>query len=100
MRQSISVLQQRPQQEWPMEPDLWQLYRTTLKNRLFEEAIIELWNQGKISGELAAVALEAGISLTYGRVCTDDTIPYSRQTVRYYTVQYNEHSRGSCQADA
>jgi TPP-dependent pyruvate/acetoin dehydrogenase alpha subunit len=35
-----------------MGPDLWQLYRTMLKNRLFEEAIIELWYQGKISGEM------------------------------------------------
>ncbi len=32
-----------------------------------------------LSGELAAVALEAGISLKYGRVCTDNTIPYSRK---------------------
>jgi pyruvate/2-oxoglutarate/acetoin dehydrogenase E1 component len=31
-----------------------------------------------LSGELAAVALEAGISVQYGRVCTRDTIPYAR----------------------
>lgn len=32
-----------------------------------------------LSGELAAVALEAGISVKYGRVCTEDTIPFSRE---------------------
>ena len=31
-----------------------------------------------LSGELAAVALEAGISFQYGRVCTQATIPYAR----------------------
>jgi pyruvate/2-oxoglutarate/acetoin dehydrogenase E1 component len=31
-----------------------------------------------LSGELAAVALEAGISFQYGRVCTRTTIPYAR----------------------
>jgi pyruvate dehydrogenase E1 component beta subunit len=31
-----------------------------------------------LSGELAAVVLEAGISARYGRVCTQDTIPYAR----------------------
>jgi len=31
-----------------------------------------------LSGELAAVALEAGLSFKYGRVCTQTTIPYAR----------------------
>lgn len=31
-----------------------------------------------LSGELAAVTLEAGVSFTYARVCTQTTIPYSR----------------------
>ena len=31
-----------------------------------------------LSGELAAVILEAGISARYGRVCTQNTIPYAR----------------------
>lgn len=31
-----------------------------------------------LSGELAAVVLEAGIKLNYARVCTSRTIPYSR----------------------
>ena len=32
-----------------------------------------------LSGELAAVVLEAGISFRYGRVCTQSTIPYARR---------------------
>ncbi len=31
-----------------------------------------------LSGELAAVALEAGLAPRYARVCVDDTIPYAR----------------------
>lgn len=31
-----------------------------------------------LSGELAAVVLEAGIPVLYSRVCTEETIPYSR----------------------
>lgn len=31
-----------------------------------------------LSGEVAAVALEAGISFTFARVCTQTTIPYAR----------------------
>ena len=32
-----------------------------------------------LSGELAARVLESGISVKYGRVCTENTIPYSRE---------------------
>ena len=32
-----------------------------------------------LSGELAAVMLEAGIPIKYGRVCTEETIPYARE---------------------
>lgn len=31
-----------------------------------------------LSGELAAIAKEAGVSFNFARVCTDDTIPYAR----------------------
>jgi pyruvate dehydrogenase E1 component beta subunit len=31
-----------------------------------------------LSGELAAIVLEAGIEFKYGRVCTQNTIPYAR----------------------
>ncbi len=32
-----------------------------------------------LSGELAAICLEAGLSFTYDRVCTRETIPYARK---------------------
>jgi pyruvate dehydrogenase E1 component beta subunit len=32
-----------------------------------------------LSGELAAVVLEGGLSVRYDRVCTQDTIPYARE---------------------
>ena len=31
-----------------------------------------------LTGEIAAVVLEAGITVTYGRIGTDHTIPFSR----------------------
>ncbi len=31
-----------------------------------------------LSGELAAIILEAGILVKYGRICTEETIPYAR----------------------
>lgn len=45
-----------------MEPDVWQLYRAMLKSRLFEEAVIELWDQGKISGEMHLAIGEEAIA--------------------------------------
>ncbi len=38
-----------------------------------------------LSGELAAIVLEAGIFMKYSRVCTEDTIPFSRQ-LEYQTL--------------
>jgi pyruvate dehydrogenase E1 component beta subunit len=38
-----------------------------------------------LSGELAAIVLEAGIPLKYTRVCTNDTIPFSPQ-LEYQTL--------------
>ncbi len=38
-----------------------------------------------LSGELAATALEAGVSMNYARVCTEDTIPFSRD-LEYHTL--------------
>ncbi len=35
-----------------MGPDLWSLYRQMLRCRRFEEAVIRLWEEGKISGEM------------------------------------------------
>jgi pyruvate/2-oxoglutarate/acetoin dehydrogenase E1 component len=38
-----------------------------------------------LSGELAATALEAGVGMKYSRVCTEDTIPFSRE-LEYKTL--------------
>jgi len=62
-----------------MQPDLWLLYRQMLRSRFFEQRIKEIWKKGLISGKMAAVALESGLSLKYSRVCTEETIPYARQ---------------------
>ena len=62
-----------------MQPDLWLLDRQMLRSRLFEQHIKEIWKKGLVSGELAAVALESGLSLKYCRVRTEETIPYARQ---------------------
>ncbi|MBM4446512.1 MAG: thiamine pyrophosphate-dependent dehydrogenase E1 component subunit alpha [Chloroflexi bacterium] len=35
-----------------MGPDLWALYRHMLRSRRFEEAVADLWEKGKISGEM------------------------------------------------
>ncbi|MBY8986270.1 MAG: thiamine pyrophosphate-dependent dehydrogenase E1 component subunit alpha [Candidatus Lokiarchaeota archaeon] len=34
------------------EVDIWQLYRMMLRSRLFENAVTDLWEKGKISGEM------------------------------------------------
>lgn len=48
-----------------MKPDLWHLYELMLKSRYFEEATHQLWDEGKISGELHLAngeeAIAAGI---------------------------------------
>jgi pyruvate dehydrogenase E1 component beta subunit len=41
-------------------------------------AVDEDYKDFGLSGELAAVIKEAGISFEFARVCTDDTIPYAR----------------------
>jgi pyruvate dehydrogenase E1 component alpha subunit len=35
-----------------VKPDVWALYKLMLHSRLFEEAVAELWQEGKISGEM------------------------------------------------
>lgn len=37
-----------------------------------------LYTQFGLSGELAAAALEAGLTPRYGRVAVDDTLPFAR----------------------
>jgi pyruvate dehydrogenase E1 component alpha subunit len=34
------------------EVDLWKLYRMMLRSRLFEDSVTDLWEKGKISGEM------------------------------------------------
>ncbi len=41
-------------------------------------AVDEDYRDYGLSGELAAKTLESGIQIRYGRVCTEDTIPYNR----------------------
>ena len=84
-----------------MDAEFWSLYRLMLKCRLVEEAVMRLWNEGSLyesvsktgrllvvdedyrnfglSGELAAVDLESGNEPAYARVCTEESIPYSRE---------------------
>jgi len=38
--------------EKAMKPDLWSLYRQMFRSRLFEEAVIKMWDEGLISGEM------------------------------------------------
>jgi TPP-dependent pyruvate/acetoin dehydrogenase alpha subunit len=35
-----------------MEPNLWSLYRQMLRSRRFEESVKDLWEKGRISGEM------------------------------------------------
>lgn len=48
-----------------MKLDLWDVYRLMLRSRLFEESVRDLWQEGKISGEmhmgLGEEAIAAGI---------------------------------------
>jgi pyruvate dehydrogenase E1 component alpha subunit len=44
-----------------MRPDLVRLYRTMLSSRRFEEAISQLWHDGRISGEMHLGTGEEGI---------------------------------------
>ena len=45
-----------------MEPDLWKLYRIMLQSRLFEEAVLQLWSNGEISGEMHLAIGEEAIA--------------------------------------
>jgi len=50
---------------------------------VFRKVTFEALSAGRriadhLGGELAAVVLEAGVSARYGRVCTQNTIPFAR----------------------
>lgn len=58
-----------------MEPDLFELYRLMLKSRLFEQAVIQLWNDGKISGEMhLAIGEEAIAAGVVGQIQQGDAL--------------------------
>jgi acetoin:2,6-dichlorophenolindophenol oxidoreductase subunit alpha len=44
-----------------MPPDLWSLYQLMYKSRTFEEAVRQIWKEGKISGEMHLGMGEEGI---------------------------------------
>ncbi|MGD8535159.1 MAG: thiamine pyrophosphate-dependent enzyme, partial [Candidatus Aminicenantes bacterium] len=44
------------------KPDLWSLYRQMLRSRLFEECVRNLWEAGKISGEMHMGLGEEGVA--------------------------------------
>lgn len=44
-----------------MKPDQWSLYRQMLRSRLFEQAVIQIWEAGLISGEMHLGIGEEGI---------------------------------------
>lgn len=50
-----------------MKPDLWSLYRHMYRSRLFEKEVTQLWEDGKISGEMhqgvGEEAIAAGVVL-------------------------------------
>lgn len=50
-----------------------------------------------LSGELAAIVLEAGLAVKYARVCTQDTIPFSRE-LEYQTLPNVERIIQSAEA--
>jgi len=58
-----------------LEPDLFTLYRSMLRSRLFEEAVIQLWDGGKISGEMhLAIGEEAIAAGIVGQIQNGDAL--------------------------
>jgi len=58
-----------------LELDLFALYRAMLRSRLFEEAVIQLWDEGKISGEMhLAIGEEAIAAGVVGQIQEGDAL--------------------------
>lgn len=58
-----------------MKPDLFDLYRSMLRSRLFEQAVIQLWDDGKISGEMhLAIGEEAIAAGIVGQIQHGDAL--------------------------
>jgi pyruvate dehydrogenase E1 component alpha subunit len=63
------------EQENNLEPDLFDLYRLMLRSRLFEQAVIQLWDDGKISGEMhLAIGEEAIAAGVVGQIQHGDAL--------------------------
>ncbi|MFQ5752121.1 MAG: thiamine pyrophosphate-dependent dehydrogenase E1 component subunit alpha [bacterium] len=58
-----------------MQLDLWSLYRQMFKSRLFEEAVIQIWHEGKISGEMhLGIGEEAIVAGVVGQLKDGDAL--------------------------
>jgi TPP-dependent pyruvate/acetoin dehydrogenase alpha subunit len=58
-----------------LEPDFFELYRLMLRSRLFEEAVIQIWEDGKISGEMhLAIGEEAIAAGIVGQIQKGDAL--------------------------
>ncbi len=90
-----------------VEFEIWQLYRKMLRSRLFENAIINLWEEGKISGEMhlgtGEEAIIAGIvsQLEEGDAMAVDhrgTPPFIMRGIDpvLLLLEFLGHSKGLC----
>jgi pyruvate dehydrogenase E1 component alpha subunit len=58
-----------------LKPDLFELYRMMLRSRLFEQAVMQLWYDGKISGEMhLAIGEEAIAAGIVGQIRDGDAL--------------------------
>ncbi|MFX0034382.1 MAG: thiamine pyrophosphate-dependent dehydrogenase E1 component subunit alpha [Candidatus Hermodarchaeota archaeon] len=89
------------------EVEIWQLYRSMLHSRFFENAVQELWEKGKISGEMhlgtGEEAIIAGIisQLEQGDAIAVDhrsTIPFLMRGIdpTLLLLEFLGHPKGLC----
>jgi len=89
------------------EAEIWQLYRDMLRSRLFEEAVTDLWQKGKISGEMhlgtGEEAIIAGVvsQLEEGDAMAVDhrgTSPFIMRGIDPVLIllEFLGHSKGLC----
>lgn len=52
-----------------MGSDLWSFYRQMFRSRRLEEAVIDLWGKGKISGEMHLGVGEEAVAVGVIRSC-------------------------------
>ncbi|MFX1315016.1 MAG: thiamine pyrophosphate-dependent dehydrogenase E1 component subunit alpha [Promethearchaeota archaeon] len=89
------------------EIEIWQLYRTMLRSRLFENAVMKLWEEGMISGEMhlgtGEEAIIAGVisQLEEGDAMATDhrgTAPFIMRGIDPVLIllEFLGHSKGLC----